>query len=82
MYKAHKGPPDQSHAQLQQQAVGAPIESMVVGIMGPLPCTDKRNRWVLATMDYFTKWLATVQDPPHAHQPCSCWGENCRPQQK
>ncbi|KAI3374420.1 hypothetical protein L3Q82_006249 [Scortum barcoo] len=56
---AHKGPPDQSRAQLPSSAaaaVGAPMERVAVDIMGPFPRTDKGNRYVLAAMDYFTKW--------------------------
>ncbi|KAL7868740.1 hypothetical protein SRHO_G00101240 [Serrasalmus rhombeus] len=53
---AHKGPPDQSCAQLQQLAVGAPMERVAVDIMGPFPRSDKGNRYVLVAMDYFTKW--------------------------
>ena len=53
---AYKGPADQSRAQLQQLAVGAPMERVAVDIMGPFPCTEKGNRYVLAAMDYFTKW--------------------------
>ncbi|KAF7664015.1 hypothetical protein LDENG_00192480 [Lucifuga dentata] len=53
---AHKGSLDQSHAQLQQQAVGAPMERVAVDIMGPFPHTKRGNRHVLTAMDYFTKW--------------------------
>lgn len=53
---AHKGPLDQSHAQLQQLAVGAPMERVAVDVMGPFPRTERGNRYVLAAMDYFTKW--------------------------
>ncbi|KAK7904833.1 hypothetical protein WMY93_017440 [Mugilogobius chulae] len=45
-----------SRAELQQLAVGAPMERVAVDIMGPFPRTDKGNRYVLAAMDYFTKW--------------------------
>ena len=48
--------PDQSHAQLQQQAVGAPMARVAVDIMGPFPHTDTGNRNDLVAMDYFTKW--------------------------
>lgn len=50
----HKGPPNQSCAELQQLAVGAPIERVAVDIMRPFPCTNKRKRYVLAAFDYFT----------------------------
>ncbi|XP_030595635.1 uncharacterized protein K02A2.6-like, partial [Archocentrus centrarchus] len=53
---AHKGPLDQSRAQLQQQPAGAPMERVAVDIMGPFPRTDRGNRYVVAAMDYFTKW--------------------------
>uniref|UniRef100_A0A673NE13 Gypsy retrotransposon integrase-like protein 1 n=1 Tax=Sinocyclocheilus rhinocerous TaxID=307959 RepID=A0A673NE13_9TELE len=53
---AYKGPLDRSHAELQQQAVGAPMERVAVDIMGPFPITERGNRFVLAAMDYFTKW--------------------------
>ncbi|KAK7884629.1 hypothetical protein WMY93_027752 [Mugilogobius chulae] len=53
---SYKGPPGQSRAELQQLAVGAPMERVAVDIMGPFPRTDKGNRYVLAAMDYFTKW--------------------------
>lgn len=52
---AKKGPPEQSHAQLQQFPVGAPMERVGVDIVGPLPVTDSGNRYVLSVMDYFTK---------------------------
>lgn len=32
------------------------MERVAVDIMGPFPRTDKGNRYVLAAMDYFTKW--------------------------
>ncbi|KAI3375469.1 hypothetical protein L3Q82_003801 [Scortum barcoo] len=88
------------------------MERVAVDIMGPFPRTDKGNRYVLAAMDYFTKWpeayaipdqeAETVANalvegmftrfgtaegqlcriPPHAHLPCSCWGESCGHQQR
>ena len=53
---AKKGPPEQSHAQLQQFPVGAPMERVGVDIVSPLAVTDSGNRYVLSVMDYFTKW--------------------------
>lgn len=32
------------------------MERVAVDIVGPLPLTDSGNRYVLAAMDYFTKW--------------------------
>ncbi|XDV44325.1 hypothetical protein PO909_012625 [Leuciscus waleckii] len=44
------------HAPLQQYLVGAPMERIGVDILGPFPITEASNRFVLVTMDYFTKW--------------------------
>ncbi len=53
---AYKGPLDQSHAELLQQIVGAPIEIVAVDIIGHFPITERGNPFVLTAMDYFTKW--------------------------
>ncbi|KAJ8352139.1 hypothetical protein SKAU_G00236150 [Synaphobranchus kaupii] len=53
---ARKGPPGRSHAQLQQFPMGFPMERVGVDVVGPLPCTDKENRYVPTAMDCFTKW--------------------------
>ena len=37
------GPPDRSHAQLQQLAVGAPMERVAVDIIGPIPSHRQRQ---------------------------------------
>ena len=53
---ARKGPTERSHAQLQQFPVGSPMERVGVDVVGPLPCTERGNKYVLTAMDYFTKW--------------------------
>lgn len=53
---ARKGPSGRSHAPLQQFPVGAPMERVAVDVVGPLPRSDKGNRYVLSAIDYFTKW--------------------------
>lgn len=53
---ARKGPPGRSHALLQQFPVGSPMERVGVDVVGPLPLTDRGNKYVLTAMDYFTKW--------------------------
>lgn len=39
-----------------QLVVGAPMERVAVDVMGLFSCTDRGNHYVLAAMDYFTKW--------------------------
>ena len=53
---ARKGPSGRSHAPLQQFPVGAPMERVAVDVVGPLPRSDRGNRYVLSAIDYFTKW--------------------------
>ena len=54
--RLRKGPPCRSHAPLQQFHVGAPMERVAVDVVGPLPRSEKGNRYVLSAIDYFTKW--------------------------
>ncbi|KAK3895061.1 hypothetical protein Pcinc_001229 [Petrolisthes cinctipes] len=53
---AKKGPKKRGCAPLQQYQVRAPMERVTVDIAGPLPRTDKGNRYICVAMDYFTKW--------------------------
>jgi len=32
------------------------VERVAVDVVGPLPCSDKGNQYVLSAIDYFTKW--------------------------
>lgn len=61
---AQKGPTQCSHALLLQYLVGAPMERIGVGILGPFPITESGNRYVLVAMDYFTNW-------PEAYTECN-----------
>uniref|UniRef100_A0A0A9VSQ4 Integrase catalytic domain-containing protein n=1 Tax=Lygus hesperus TaxID=30085 RepID=A0A0A9VSQ4_LYGHE len=35
---------------------GAPFERVAIDVVGPLPKSDKGNRFIVVVMDYFTKW--------------------------
>lgn len=41
---------------MQPYVVGAPFERVAIDVLGPLPRSDLGNRYILAFMDYFTKW--------------------------
>ena len=45
-----------SKARLQQYLVGCPLERVAMGILGPLPETDDKIKYILIVGDYFTKW--------------------------
>lgn len=45
---------------LQRYTVGIPMKQVALDIMGPLPLSDKGNKYLLVIEDYFTKWTETV----------------------
>ncbi|MBJ5510257.1 hypothetical protein JGG51_24020 [Salmonella enterica subsp. enterica serovar Meleagridis] len=51
---SRKGPKTRSRGRLQVYNVGAPFGRIAVDVMGPLPRTEKGNRYVLVVMDCFT----------------------------
>ena len=54
---AARKPSKQSNkAPLGQYLVGEPMERVVVDILGPLPLTERENRYILVLCDCFTKW--------------------------
>lgn len=44
----------------QRYTVGIPMKQVALDIMGPLPLSDKGNKYLLVIEDYFTKWTETV----------------------
>ena len=58
-----KNPPKKTRAPLQQYRVGAAMERVAMDILGPLPITDRGNRYVLVIGDYFTKWIESYAIP-------------------
>ena len=56
MYKHYQGP-------MKKYVVCAPMERIVIDIMGPLPETEKRDRYIIVIADYFTKWTEAVPIP-------------------
>ena len=50
-------------APLVSYQTGEPMERISVDILGPLPLTKHRNRYILVIMDNFTKWTEAVAIP-------------------
>lgn len=49
------GPRPAPKAKLKTHVVGAPLERVVLDVMGPLPVSKQGNKYVLVIGDYFTK---------------------------
>ena len=45
--------------------VGAAMERIAVDIMGPLPVTNRGNKFVMVVGDYFTRWTECYAIPDH-----------------
>ena len=61
---AARQPPKLSRrAPLGQYLVGQPMERIAIDILGPLPVTNRGNRYVLVVCDLFTKWTEAFAIP-------------------
>ena len=48
--------PRSRHTPLQLHQPGVPLQQVAIDILGPLPETERGNRYVLVIADHFTKW--------------------------
>ena len=54
--QVHKAQPAPGRAPLNPIPVTGPFDMMGVDIVGPLPMTQRKNRYLVVFMDYFSKW--------------------------
>ena len=50
---------------------GFPLEKLAVDILGPLPVTEKGNKYILVVSDYFTRWVEAYPMPSRGVNCCS-----------
>lgn len=50
-------------APLQPSSSGYPFQRVAIDVFGPLPLTEKGNRYVLTVVDFFTKWPEAIPLP-------------------
>ncbi|MCG7877685.1 MAG: RNase H-like domain-containing protein [Candidatus Thiodiazotropha endolucinida] len=60
---ARKTPSQPSRAPLKPYQVGEPMEKIAMDILGPLPVSEKGNRFILVLADCFTKWTEAYAIP-------------------
>jgi hypothetical protein len=60
---ARKSPSKSFKAPLKIYNFGAPMERVALDIMGPLPVTERGNKYILVLGEYFTKWTETSTIP-------------------
>ena len=60
-----KSPSPKTRAPLVTDVPSYPMERIGIDVVGPLPTTDKGNRFIVVVSDYFTKWPEAFATPNH-----------------
>ena len=60
---ARKPSPKLNKAPMGHISSGAPMEKVCLDILGPLPLTRQKNKYILVITDIFTKWTEAVPLP-------------------
>lgn len=59
----NKRPTVSPKGKLGSMLVGAPIDRLCIDIIGPLPMTPSKNRYILTVTDHFTNWAEAFGVP-------------------
>ncbi|CAC5400658.1 unnamed protein product [Mytilus coruscus] len=65
VYQRRKGPYRKAKAGMKQYLVGAPLERVAIDIMGPLPLTWRKNKYIMVVTDYFTRSVRWASQQQH-----------------
>ncbi|KAJ8017967.1 hypothetical protein HOLleu_44301 [Holothuria leucospilota] len=60
---SRKGPTKKVKSKMKLYGAGHPMQRCALDIMGPLPMSNRGNRYVLVIADYFTKWTEAYGIP-------------------
>ena len=50
---------------LGKDVVGAPLEKIAIDVLGPLPMSERRNKFVIIIGNHFTQWVEPYPDQDH-----------------
>ena len=68
---ANKAPCKRPRAPLGDMRVGYPMDRLATDILGPLPLTERGNRYILVVTDYFTNWVEIFAVPDQTAVTCA-----------
>ena len=61
--QSRKSPSQSRRAPMQTILPGRPFQRVTMDILGPLPKTERGNKYILVIGDYFTKWMEAIPIP-------------------
>ena len=67
----NKTPPKKPKAPLGDMRVGAPLDRLCTDFFGPLPVTERGNRYVLVATDHFSRWVELLAVPDQTANTCA-----------
>ena len=68
---AVKKPRKNPKAPMGSMRVGSPLDRVGIDILGPLPLTQRGNKYILVATDYFTKWVEAFPVPDQTAVTCA-----------
>lgn len=68
---ADKSPPKTPRAPMGHLTSGAPWDTLALDYLGPLPCTDRGNKYILVITDHFTKYVEVLAVPNQYAEDCA-----------
>ena len=68
---ANSQPSPKPKATLGDMRTGAPFDRLGIDILGPLPLSNKGNRYIQVATDAFTKWVEIMAIPDQTAETCA-----------
>ena len=65
----HKDPVNKPKAKMRNYTAGYPMDRIGIDVMGPLPLSKEKNKYILVIGDYFTRWMEAYPLPSQQAEP-------------